>query len=87
MCKNLTNIFHLCLEELGHVITSVICPGGGGWWGGEIVIYLGKKGIVCLSNVNLTNISIFWKKKSIFLCCIIDEKKKKPPSTYYFHSY
>jgi hypothetical protein len=42
MCKNLTNIFHLYLEELGHVITSVICPGGKGVGGGKFVIYLGK---------------------------------------------
>jgi hypothetical protein len=61
MCKNLTNIFHFYLEELGHVITSVICPGEG-LGGGQIVIYLRKKGFICLSNVNLTNVSIFWKK-------------------------
>jgi hypothetical protein len=44
----------------------VLFAPGEGVGGGEIVIYLGKKGFFCLSNVNLTNISIFWKKKSIF---------------------
>jgi hypothetical protein len=55
----------------------VLFARGEGVDGGEFVIYLGKMGIFCLSNVNLTNISIFWKKESIFLCCIIDGGKKK----------
>jgi hypothetical protein len=57
----------------------VLFAQGEGVGGGEIVIYLGKKGIFCLSNVCLNNISIFWKKKSIFLCHIIDGEKKTPP--------
>jgi hypothetical protein len=65
----------------------VLFARGEGVGGGEIVNYLGKKGIFCLSNVNLTNISVFWKKKSIFLCCIIDGGGKKNPSTYYLHSH